>query len=301
MKTAPFAYHKPQTLEEALALLAEGAEEGALVLAGGQSLVPMMALRVAYPPALIDINAIPALARIEATHTHLRIGATARHAAFEGANGLPAPLGPMLAAMAARIAHQPIRARGTFGGSVAHGDPASEWCLAAATLDAEIELQSREGQRTVGASTYFEGAMMTARAPEELLVAVHLPLPAADTAWGFYEFNRRAGDFALGMALVLYSVQDGQITNPRIGLGGIEEYPRRIAEAEAVLAGAAPCEAVFAEAAEAAMQAIDPMEDPATPADYRRDLAGTVIRRALAASLAANHAGAPDGTQKSIA
>ncbi|MCR8549217.1 FAD binding domain-containing protein [Salipiger sp. P9] len=284
MKPAPFAYHKPQSLDEALALLSEGAEEGALILAGGQSLVPMMALRVAYPPALIDINGIAGLDAVEVSGTRVRLGATVRHAAFHDPGFLPEPLGPMLHAVAENIAHYPIRQRGTFCGSLAHADPSSEWCLVASVLDAEIELRSAGGERRLRPADYFEGPMMTLREPDEMLVGVTLARPAPGTCWGFYEFNRRAGDFALGMALVLYEIEDGVIANARLGLGGIEEHPRRIATAEAVLNGRAPDEAVFAEAAEAAMAEVEPMSDATTSADYRRDLAGTVLRRALAAA-----------------
>src|ERR1019366_3687574 len=126
------------------------------------------------------------------------------------------------------IAHYPIRTRGTFCGSVAHADPASEWCLVAATLDAEMVARSARGTRVIAAADYFHGIMTTALEPDELLAEVRLPLPAADTRFGFYEFNRRAGDFAMGMALVTFRLADGVIVEPRVGIGGAEAFPRRI-------------------------------------------------------------------------
>ena len=286
MKPAPFTLHRPRSVAEAAALLAATAEEGGLILAGGQTLTPMMALRVAFPSDLIDITAIPGLDRIEEAGGALCIGAAARHAAFRRpvtAN----PLGALLADVCRHIAHLPIRERGTFCGSLCHADPASEWCLVAATLDATLHLEGPEGPREVAAADWFEGPMTTARAPEEMLTAATLPLLPSAARHGFYEFNRRAGDFALGMALAVVSLEDGLMKDVRLGLGAVEDRPRRLTEAEAMLEGRAPSESLFAEVAEAVLPALDPMGDPATPADYRRDLAGTAIRRALAAALTA--------------
>jgi carbon-monoxide dehydrogenase medium subunit len=179
------------------------------------------------------------------------------------------------------IAHYPIRTRGTFCGSVAHADPASEWCLVAAALGAEMVARSAKGTRTIPAADFFQGIMTTALREDELLTEVRVPILPADTRCGFYEFNRRAGDFALGMALVTYRVANGVISEPRVALGGIEPQPRRLAEAEQALAGHAPNREAFVAAATAASAAVDPLEDAVTPAEYRRDLAGTVTRRAL--------------------
>lgn len=291
MKAAPFTLHRPTTVDEATALLADVAEEGGLVLAGGQSLMPMMALRVAYPPHLVDINAIDALSRISVADGMLSIGATVRHAAFHRPLPETGVLGRLLSTVVRHIAHYPIRQRGTFCGSLAHADPASEWCLVAATLDATIVLKSASGTRFVPAAEYLEGAMATAREPEEILVKARLPLLADDARFGFYEFNRRAGDFALGMALATYDLAGGAMRNVRVGLGGIEEKARRIAVAEAALEGRQPGEKVFAIAAAAAIADVDAMEDASTSQEYRRDLAGVAIRRALKVSMAAETAG----------
>jgi aerobic carbon-monoxide dehydrogenase medium subunit len=280
MKPAPFRYHAPKTVEEAVATLAEVAGEDGRVLAGGQSLVPIMAFRLARPAHLVDINGVTALARLAVEGDKLAIGACVRHAAFHKPV-VDGPLGRLLSKVVRHIAHYPIRTRGTFCGSVAHADPASEWCLVSAALDAEMVARSAKGTRTIPATDFFRGIMTTALNEDELLIEVRLPILPADTRSGFYEFNRRAGDFALGMALVTYRVENGAIAEPRVALGGVEPQPRRIAEAEQALAGRPPGRQAFEAAAAAASAAVDPLEDAITSADYRRDLAGTVTRRAL--------------------
>jgi carbon-monoxide dehydrogenase medium subunit len=280
MKPASYRYHAPKTLAEAVAVLAEVAPDDGRVLAGGQSLVPIMAFRLAKPAHLVDINGVTELAKITTAGGKLAIGACVRHARFyepvcEG------PLGKLLATVVRHIGHHPIRTRGTFCGSVAHADPASEWCLVAATLDAEMVAHSNRGTRVIAAKDYFDGIMTTTLNDGELLTEVRLPLLSDDTRFGFQEFARRAGDFALGMALVTYRLKDGVIAEPRVGVGGAEAYPRRIAEAEAALAGKRPGSAAFTAAGEAAAAAIDPLEDINTSADYRRDLVRAMTRRAL--------------------
>jgi carbon-monoxide dehydrogenase medium subunit len=280
MKPAPFRYHAPKTIEEAVETLAEVAGEDGRVLAGGQSLVPIMAFRLARPAHLVDINGVEALRRLEAEGDRLCIGACVRHAAFHKPV-VDGPLGRLLSAVVRHIAHYPIRTRGTFCGSIAHADPASEWCLVAAALGAEMVARSTRGTRTIPAEDFFRGIMTTALAEDELLTEVRLPLPPADTRFGFYEFNRRAGDFALAMALVAFRVRDGAISEPRVAVGGVEPQPRRIAQAERMLTGHPPDPAVFEAAAAAAAAAVDPSDDAVTSAGYRRDLVRTVTRRAL--------------------
>lgn len=281
MKPAPFHYHAPATVDDAVAILAEVVAEDGRVLAGGQSLVPTMAFRLARPGHLVDINRIAGLERIAVEDGALSIGATARHAAFHAAV-VEGPLGALLAGVVRHIAHYPIRMRGTFCGSIAHADPASEWCLAAATLDARMTARSARGTRTIPADAFFDWAMVTTLADDELLVETRLPLLAADTRWGFSEFSRRAGDYGLTMALAVYREQDGVIAEPRIGIGGAEGRPRRIAEAEAALAGKAPGASVFEQAGKAAAAALDPMGDNQASAPYRRELAAVMVARALA-------------------
>jgi aerobic carbon-monoxide dehydrogenase medium subunit len=280
MKPASFAYHAPKTVDEAVAILAEVAPQDGRVLAGGQSLVPTMAFRLARPAHLVDINGIAELAGLSVAAGRLVIGAGVRHAAFHRPV-LDGPLGALLSFVVRHIAHYPIRTRGTFCGSIAHADPASEWCLVAATLGAEMVARSAGGTRALKSDEFFQGLMTTALAEDELLVAARLPVLGDDVRWGFYEFSRRAGDYALGMALTTYRVVDGAIAAPRIGLGGAEAAPRRIADAEAVLLGRAPSPAVFREAASVAADVIDPLEDVQADAAYRRDLVRAVTFRAL--------------------
>jgi aerobic carbon-monoxide dehydrogenase medium subunit len=281
MKPAAFQYHAPKTVAEAVAVLAQVAPADGRVLAGGQSLVPTMAFRLARPAHLVDINGIAELDRISSEDGKLAIGACVRHAAFYRpvAEG---PLGRLLSSVVRHIAHHPIRTRGTFCGSLVHADPASEWCLVAATLGAEMVAQSESGRRVIAAADFFAGIMTTALKEDELLVEARLPLLPPDTRFGFYEFSRRAGDFAVAMALVAYRVQDGRMTEPRVGVGGAEPNPRRIAAAEQALAGQTPGPEAFAAAAEAASEAVDAMEDSNYSAQYRRDLVRTVTQRALA-------------------
>jgi carbon-monoxide dehydrogenase medium subunit len=284
MKPAPFIRHAPKTLDEALKILNEVAPEDGRILAGGQSLVPIMAFRMARPAHLVDINEVAGLDKLAVESGKLIVGARVRHAAFHKP-AAPGPLGALLAAVARNIAHYPIRMRGTMCGSLANADPASEWCLTAATLDADMVAKSAGGERVIPANTFFEGIMSTALAESELLAEVRLPLLPDGARFGFNEFSRRAGDFAMSASLVVYELKGGKIANPRVGVGGAEPHPRRISEAEQALAGQAPGDGVFRAAAEAVAAAIDPLEDPQTSADYRRDLVRAVVRRALEASV----------------
>ena len=210
MKPAPFTRHVPRTVAAAVEILAEVAGKDGRVLAGGQSLVPIMAFRLAKPAHLVDINEIEELGRVASDGRTLSIGALVRHAAFHKPV-VGGPLGALLTHVARHIAHYPIRTRGTFCGSIAHADPASEWCLVAATLDATMVAKSTRGERLIAAKDYFEGIMTTALKEDELLAEVRLPIPAMDTKFGFQEFNRRAGDFAMAAALVSYRLQGGNI------------------------------------------------------------------------------------------
>jgi aerobic carbon-monoxide dehydrogenase medium subunit len=283
MKPSAFVYHAPRTIDEAVATLAAVAPEDGRVIAGGQSLVPAMALRLAQPAHLVDINGIAVLGRLEVRDGALCIGACVRHAAFDRpmAEG---PLGTLLSAVARHIAHYPIRTRGTFCGSIANADPASEWCLVAATLGATMIARSARGQRTLSEPGFFKGIMTTALASDELLTEVRLPLLTADTRCGFNEFNRRAGDFAIAMALATYRIEGGVIVEPRIGVGAVESQPRRIAAAEALLRGEAPGAQAFAAAAERASEAVQPIEEKPDAVAYKRDVVRAVVKRALEAA-----------------
>jgi carbon-monoxide dehydrogenase medium subunit len=280
MKPVSFQYHTPGTVADAVALLAELAPDDGRILAGGQSLVPTMAFRLARPGHLIDINGIDALNRIVTEDSALVIGACTRHAAFQEPV-CEGPLGQLLATVVKHIAHYPIRVRGTFCGSLAHADPASEWCLVAATLDATMKAVSTRGERLIPAADFLETVMTTALAEDELLAEVRLPILSDGTKFGFEEFSRRTGDFAMAMTLVTYRVEDGVIVDPHIGVGGAEDRSRRIHAAEQALVGRAPDASAFKAAADAAADAVDPMQDINTSAEYRRDLVRTLTRRAL--------------------
>lgn len=283
MKPAQFVYHAPATVSEAVTLLSAVAAQDGRVLAGGQSLVPAMALRLALPSHLVDINNVAGLERLAVEGSELSIGACVRHSAFHRpvVNG---PLGRLLATVVRHIAHYPIRTRGTFCGSLAHADPASEWCLVAATLGARMIANSVRGVRTITAHDFFRGMLATALESDELLAEARLPIIAPGTRCGFYEFSRRAGDFAMVMALTAYRIENGVIADARVGVGAVEAHPRRIAEAEATLDGCTPSREVFDVAAEAAAKAVDPVDNQPELAAYKRDLTRTAVRRALDAA-----------------
>jgi carbon-monoxide dehydrogenase medium subunit len=281
MKPAPFHYHAPTTIEETVALLAEHAADDGRVLAGGQSLVPTMAFRLARPAHLIDINGVAGLDRLEVREGRLTIGATVRHAAFErpAAEG---PLGVLLAEVARHVAHHPIRTRGTFCGSIAHADPASEWCAVAACLDAEMMAISTRGVRLIAAPDFFKGLMTTALEDDELLAEVRLPMLRPDVRVGFAEFSRRAGDFAVAMAVAIFRLQeDGSIADSRIAVGGAEATPRRIVESEYAMKGRQPTSDAFTLAGEIAAKWVEPLDDEHIGAEYRRSLVLGLVRRAL--------------------
>jgi aerobic carbon-monoxide dehydrogenase medium subunit len=280
MKPAAFRYFAPRDLDEALDLLGEHGEEGK-ILAGGQSLVPAMNFRLARPKSLVDINRIAALDYLCEADASLRIGALARHARFEAPVAKGA-LGVLLPRVARHIAHLPIRIRGTFAGSLAHADPAAEWCLVATTLDAELVAMRRGGTRVLRPAAFFAGALTTALAADELLTEIRLPL--LDGAWraGFAEFSRRAGDFALAMCAALLHRKEGRIVAARIGVGGATDRPLRSAAAERILVGSDGGREAARAAADAAAREIDhPLEDPQVNAEYRRDLVRAMVERAV--------------------
>jgi carbon-monoxide dehydrogenase medium subunit len=239
-----------------------------------------MALRLARPAHLVDINGVVGFERLELRDGALRIGACVRHAALDS-SAAPGPLGRLLGLVQRHVAHHPIRVRGTFCGSLANADAASEWCLAAVALDARIEARSERDTRSIAADAFFLGHMTTALDPDELIVAASLPLLAPDVRVGFYEFSRRAGDFAQVMALATYVVRDGGIAEPRIALGGLESRPRRLPRAEQSLTGRAPDDRAFEAAAAAVVAELQPTADP----EYSAALAATAVRRALAAAI----------------
>jgi carbon-monoxide dehydrogenase medium subunit len=279
VKPAPFRYVRAEHLEHALSLLAEHGEE-AKVIAGGQSLAAVMNLRLSRPEMLIDIDRLPGLSYILPDGHGVRIGALTRHRQIERYPGLLEGF-DLLPTAAALVGHYPIRTRGTFGGSIAHADPAAEWVLLATLLDAEIEVASADGTRTVAADGFFHGFFTTAVRPDELVTEVRLPSRVARSA--VTEFARRHGDFAIVAAAVGFDLDgDGRMTGPRVALGGVASTALRLPDAEAVLAGNPAGAEVFEEAARVAAAEIDdPPADAHGDAAYRRHLAATLVRRAL--------------------
>jgi aerobic carbon-monoxide dehydrogenase medium subunit len=283
MKPAPFSYHAPKELQEALKLLAALAPHDGRILAGGQTLVPTMAFRMARPAHLIDINGIRELEGVAIDGDRLRIGACTRHAYFES-DKIPGRLGELLRKVVHFIAHYPIRQRGTFCGSIANSDPSSEWCCVTAALDGVVIAQSERGTRRIAARDFYKAVMTTDIREDELIIAVELPLLSDDTRTGFCEFSRRAGDFAIAMVVATYRLDAGRIADARLGLGGAEAVPRRIADAEALLNGKKPEPEVFEAAAAAAAAMIEPIDDNNNPTEYRRALVRTLTCRALASA-----------------
>lgn len=286
MKPAAFDYHAPRTLQEALSLLHEHQDE-AKVLAGGQSLVPAMNFRLARPAVLVDIAQVPGLDRIEVDDPDsAMIGARVRHLDLEH-NSIGGPLGLLLARTGRWVGHYPIRVRGTFGGSLAHADPAAEWCALACALDAEIHCRNTNGSRVVGARDFFEQmAFTTCLEPDEMLVGARLPRLGDSWRVGMAEFARRWGDFAIVLAVVAVECDGDSITGARVALGGVAGGPVRATNAEAALSGRAATAETVAAAAAAAAEEVDPTGDIHGSADYRRDLVRTMVTRALDQALA---------------
>jgi aerobic carbon-monoxide dehydrogenase medium subunit len=279
VKPAPFSYHRTRTVPETVALLAE-LGDGAKILAGGQSLVPMMNFRLARPSALVDITRIPGLDYLQAGPDGLRVGALTRHRTIELCQD-PAVLDGfgVLPRSARWIGHYPIRARGTLGGSIAHADPAAEWCLLAALLNARVQLSGPRGQRTVPVSEFFEGFYTTTAGPDEMITEIHFPAPARRAA--LTEFAQRQGDFAVVAAAVSISLDtDGSCREVGVVLGGVGPLPHVIGTAE--LAGRPATAATWRQAGELAAAQIDPPADGHGTAGYRKRLAATLTERALA-------------------
>ena len=280
MKPRSFDYHAPTSLREALQLLAAEPDDSK-VLAGGQSLVPMMNFRLASPARLVDINRVPGLTGIETTADRVVIATRTRHIDVQN-NAVAGPLGSLLRRAAAYVGHLPIRTRGTFGGSIAHCDAASEWCLVASLLDAEMTAVSlARGERTIAAADFFQSIFTTSLEPDEMLLKVSLP--ALDDTWrtGISEFARRAGDFGIVTTTAAVSVVDDVVREARVSIGGVSEVPFRSEAAEQSLLGHPLTDDAITAAAEAAAAEVDPPSDTHGDAAYRRDLVRALLPRAL--------------------
>lgn len=284
MKPPPFEYLRPASIEEALQMLAR--HDDAKILAGGQSLVPMMNFRLAAPQVLIDINRIAPLAGIDAAAGGLRLGALVRWCELE-TSPLVGRHNPLLQAAVRHIAHYQIRNRGTVGGSSAHADPAAEFPAVAIACDASFSVQSAaRGRRTLAVDDFFRGPLETALQPDELLTEICFPAWPARRCWGFQEFARRAGDFALAGAIALLDLDgDGTCSFAAMVSFATGDRPMRLARAEECLLHKMPTRERLARAAALAAADCDAKSDLHAPADYRRSLFETLMFRALCSAV----------------
>jgi carbon-monoxide dehydrogenase medium subunit len=283
MKLPHFDYEAPKTVSEAVELLAEHQDE-ASVLAGGQSLIPLLALRLAHPAVVIDINGIDELSGVSAADGWVAIGAMTREYVAEESETV-ADTVPLLAAALPLIGHEAIRSRGTVGGSLAHADPAAELPAVARALDAEFVVRGQSGERFVPAAEWFEGFLTTSRRPDELLVEVRFPAAERGAGTSFQEVARRHGDFAtVGLAASL-TLSDGVISDARLAFAGVSDLPVRATDAEDLLVGEGPSQGLFDEAARRATDDLDPPADVHGSSDYRRKVAAALVRRGLRAAV----------------
>lgn len=284
MKPAPFEYVRPESVPEAVDLLGEHGEEGK-ILAGGQSLGPLLNMRMASPGVLIDINRLDELSYIRREGDHLRIGALARQRTIERSSTIPENW-PLLAEAAPFIGHATLRNRGTICGSLAHSDPAAELPAVASALDAELHILGPSGGRVTSPGEFFRSYMTTSLEPDELLAEVRIPLtqPRTGTAW--IELARRHGDYALvGVAALLTLGEDGKCQAARLVYTGVAPVPYDAREASDLMVGQTPNEEAFASVAEQAAASSEPGSDVHASAAYRRHLVETLTRRALGKAL----------------
>ena len=280
MKLPPFEYAAPATLDAAIALLAASGGT-AKALSGGQSLMPVLAFRLASPSLLVDLRKIPGLDRIDIDAQGARLGAKVRWRDITDDTRLRKAF-PLLPAAIAHVAHYQIRNRGTVGGSLAHADPAAEMPGIAVACDAQLVLAGSSGRRTVAAADFFTGPLSTVLSDDELIVEVRFPAWPAARRWAFEEFALRRGDFALAGIVAYYDVDaSGRAANTHIGVIGACTQPQRLARAEAALNGKVVDAAAIQAAAKAATESLDPPGDLHASAAYRRSLAGTLLERAL--------------------
>jgi CO/xanthine dehydrogenase FAD-binding subunit len=286
MKPPPFELHTARSIDEATSALTEFGDE-AKVLAGGQSLMPLLNLRLARPTHLIDINRVPELSGI-ANGSGVRIAAVTRHRTAERSPELKAA-NPLVADAIRWIGHAAIRNRGTIGGSLAHSDPAAELPLLLVTLGGSVEVQSSRGERTIAAEDLFDGFLTTSLEPDELLTAAHFPALEHGEGWSFQQFSRRSGDFGIVSAAITLQIADGLCRNARIGLAGVAGTPIRMGALESALVGQGLTSALVEEATQAAVGPLEPAGDLHGTSAYRRHLAATLLKRALHEAL--NRAG----------
>jgi carbon-monoxide dehydrogenase medium subunit len=284
MKPAPFEYHAPRTLEEALSLKREHGDEGK-ALAGGQSLIPAMNFRVAQPSLLIDLNKLEDLRGIRKENGELRIGAMTRQSTAEH-DDLVAKHSPLLHEAIPNIAHSQIRNRGTIGGSLAHADPASELPAVALALGSRFRAQNADGERWLEVGDFFAGMFYVGLEPDELLVEIAFPEMAPNTGWAFMEIARRAGDYAMAGLAALLTMEGDKIDKAKLVYLNVGDGPVEAVQAQNSLQGVAANEAAFAEAAALASQEdIDPYGNVHASPEYQRHLVNVLTQRALAKAL----------------
>ncbi len=280
MKPPRFEYSAPASVAEAVALLASRGG-GAKPISGGQSLMPLLAFRLAAPEILVDLKRIPGLDRIDIGAAGVTLGAKVRWVDIEK-DGRLAAAHPLLAEAIRHVAHYQIRNRGTVGGSVAHADPAAEMPGIVAACDAEIVAAGPNGERRIKAADYFLGPLQTTLAADEIITAVHLPAWPKGRRWGFLEFSRRKGDFAMAGVAVFYDPDSaGKAGNSHIGVIGMGDKPRRLPKAEAALNGKTVDAVTIEAVAKVASAEVDPSGDIHAGPEYRRALVGTLLERAL--------------------
>jgi carbon-monoxide dehydrogenase medium subunit len=284
MKLPKFDYAAPTSIAEAVALLSSKGGN-AKALAGGQSLIPILAFRLAAPELLVDLRRIGGLDRIGIAGDGVRLGARVRWCDIEADKRL-ATAHPLLAEAVAHIAHYQIRSRGTVGGSLAHADPAAELPGIAVACEAEITIVGSQGTRIEKAGDFFTGPLMTSLASDELITELRLPPWPSGRRWAFLEFARRRGDFALSGVALYYDPAQGRAGNVHVAVIGASDRPRRLASVEALLEAQPIDAAIIERAAEAARAEVDPSSDLHAPADYRRALTGTLVERALLSAAA---------------
>tara|TARA_R110002126_G_scaffold291767_1_gene457269 strand:+ start:84342 stop:85211 length:870 start_codon:yes stop_codon:yes gene_type:complete len=281
MKPAPFSFHRPSSISQCLELLQALADGDAKVLAGGQSLIPMMNFRMAQPEALIDLSGIADLEGIRLQDDNLIIGAMSRHNAIK-ADELVAIHAPLISLAYDHVAHFTIRNRGTLGGNLCHSDPASEMPAVMRVLGAQMEIASADGRRLVSADQFFFGPFATAVEPEELLVAIRIPVSPRGRRYSFHEVSLRKGDFAMSAIAAAVDLDvEGRVMRARIGLCGVSDIALRAENAEEGLVGEYLNLAAATAAADAAVTSIEFNDTAAISASYRRDLTRALIIRAL--------------------
>lgn len=287
MKPAAFSYHRPRSLDDALALLAEYGYDAKLI-AGGQSLVPMMNMRFAQPAQLIDLNGVAGLDGVRLERDTLVLGALTRHHTL-ATDPLVAHACPLLAEAAATIGHYAIRQRGTLGGSLANADPAAQLPLIARTLDARIDVVGPNGARDIAAAEFVVAALTTTLEADEIVTAVRFPCARVGDGHAFELFSRRHGDFAIVACAVTVTVSAGCFDRLRLGVGGVADTPLAFDDVAAAFVGERTDAAVIQQIAARVASSAEPVAQPGIPAEYRRELVGTLIARALTRAVGRTH------------